>query len=77
MALYWGFPGSSVVKNHSPMEEMGVQSLGWEDPLQKEMAMHSNILAWENPMDRGAWWSIVHGATNIWTQQLNNNNMAL
>ena len=67
MALYWGFPGSSVVKNHSLMEEMEVQSLGWEDSLEKEMATHSNILAWENPMDRGAWWAIVHGATNIRT----------
>ena len=28
---------------------MEVQSLGWEDPLEKEMATHSNILAWENP----------------------------
>ena len=61
MALYWGFPGSSVVKNHLLMEEMEVQSLGWEDSLEKEIATHSNILAWENPMDRGAWWAIVHG----------------
>ena len=29
------------------MQEMWVQSLGWEDPLEKEMATHSNILAWE------------------------------
>ena len=32
-----------------------VQSLGWEDPLEKGMATHSNILAWRIPMDRGAW----------------------
>ena len=31
------------------MQEMWVQSLGWEDPLEKEMATHSNILAWEIP----------------------------
>ena len=31
------------------MREMWVQSLGWEDPLEKEMATHSNILAWEIP----------------------------
>ena len=30
-------------------QEMQVQSLGWEDPLEKEMATHSNILAWEIP----------------------------
>ena len=29
-------------------------SVGWEDPMEKEMATHSSILAWENPMDRGA-----------------------
>jgi len=31
------------------MQEMRVQSLGWEDPLAKEMATHSSILAWEIP----------------------------
>ena len=36
------------------MQEMQVQSLGWEDPLEKEMATHSSILAWRNPLDRGA-----------------------
>ena len=31
------------------MQDMQVQSLGWEDPLEKEMASHSSILAWEIP----------------------------
>ena len=31
------------------MKEMWVQSLGWEDPLEKEMATHSSILAWGIP----------------------------
>ena len=31
------------------------QSLGQEEPLEKEMATHSSILAWRIPMDRGAW----------------------
>ena len=31
------------------MQEMQVQSLGWEDPLEKEMATHSSILAWRIP----------------------------
>ena len=35
-------------------EEVQVPSLGGEDPLQEGMATHSSILAWENPMDRGA-----------------------
>ena len=48
MAIYiWGFPGGSVVKNPSSKQEMQVQSLGWEDPLDKEMATHSSILAWK------------------------------
>ena len=37
------------------MKETQVQSLGQEDPLEKEMATHSRILAWKNPMDRGGW----------------------
>ena len=42
------------------MWETQVQSLGRED-LEKEMATHSSILAWKNPMDREAWWATVHG----------------
>ena len=44
-----GFPGDSVVKNLPAMQETWVWSLGWENPLEKEMATHSNILAWETP----------------------------
>jgi len=43
------------------MPETWVQSLGQEDPLEKEMATHSSILAWRIPMGRGAWWATVHG----------------
>ena len=43
------FPVSSVVKNQPAMQEMWVLSLGWEEPLEKEMATHSSILAWEIP----------------------------
>ena len=43
------------------MRETRAQSLGGEDPLEQEMATHSSILAWKNPMDRGAWWAPVHG----------------
>ncbi|XP_042104874.1 C-type lectin domain family 5 member A isoform X4 [Ovis aries] len=35
-------------------QELRVQSLDWEDPLEEEMATHSSILAWRIPMDRGA-----------------------
>ena len=37
------------------MQEIWIQSLGQEDPLEKRVATHSSILALENPMDRGAW----------------------
>ena len=39
---------AQVVKNLPAMRESWVQSLGWEDPLEKEMATHSSILAWES-----------------------------
>ena len=38
-----------MVKRPSVMREMQVQSLDWDDPLEKEMATHSSILAWEIP----------------------------
>ena len=46
-------------------------SLGQEGPLEKEMATHSSILAWGNPMDRGAWRSTVHGVPKSWTRLSN------
>ena len=36
------------------MRETWVRSLGWEDPLEEGMAIHSSILTWRIPMDRGA-----------------------
>ena len=44
-----GFTGGSVVKNSLAKQEMQILSLGQEDPLEKEMATHSGILAWEIP----------------------------
>ena len=44
-----GLPGGSVVKNLPTRQEMGVRSLGWEDPLEKGIVTHSGILAWEIP----------------------------
>ena len=51
------------------MQEMQVRSLGQEDPLEEEMATCSSILDWDNPMDRGAWWAIVHGFSESDTSQ--------
>ena len=43
------FPGAHTAKNLLAMQETWVQSLGWEDPLEKGMATHSSILAWRIP----------------------------
>ena len=40
---------AQTVKNPPAMQVMQVQFLGWEDPLEKEMAPHSSILAWKIP----------------------------
>ena len=44
-----GFPGGSEVKSLPATQEVWVQALGWEDPLEKGMATHSSILAWRLP----------------------------
>ena len=44
-----GFPGGSEVKASACMQETWVRSLGQEDPLEKDMATHSSILAWRIP----------------------------
>ena len=44
-----GFPSGSVVKNPPAMQETWIQSLGQEDSLEREMATHSSIPAWEIP----------------------------
>ena len=50
-----------MVKNPPAMWETGVQTLGWEYPLEEGMAIHSTVLAWRTPMDRGAWQATAHG----------------
>ena len=47
--------------------EIRVWSLGQEDSLKEEMATHSQYSCLENPIERGAWWAVVHGVTNSWT----------
>ena len=64
----WASLVAQMVKNPPAMWETQVRSLGWEDPLEELMATTlSSILAWRNPMDRGAWWATVHGVTKSWT----------
>ena len=42
----WASLVAQLVKNLPTMQETWVQSLGWEDPLEKEKATHSSVLAW-------------------------------
>ena len=62
---------SQWVKNPSEMQEMqetGVLSLSWEDPLEEGMTTHSSISlqysCLENPMDKRAWLATVHRFTS-------------
>ena len=64
----WAFLVAQLVKNLPAMWETWVQSLDWEDPLEKGMATHSSPLAWRIPMDRGAWWATVHGVAKSQTR---------
>ena len=50
---------TQMVKNPPTM----LETLSWEDPLEKGMATHSCTLAWILPMDRGAWRATVYGVT--------------
>ena len=64
--LLWASHVELVVKNSSASQELQetqVQSLDQEDPLEKEMATHSSILAWKISMERGAWQATVHGVS--------------
>ena len=65
--LIRGFPVAQLVKNLSVMQKTWVQSLGQEDPLEKEMATHSGILAWKIPWTEEPWWAAVHGVPKSWT----------
>ena len=52
-----------LVKNLPAMQKTWVQSLGWEDPLEKDIETQSSSLAWRIPMDREAWRAMVQGVT--------------
>ena len=47
--FHWTSLVAQMVKRLPTMRETRVRSLGWEDPLEKEMAIHSSILAWKTP----------------------------
>ena len=51
-----------MIKNPPAKLETQIRPSGWKDPLWGgEMVTHSSILAWRNPMDRGAWRATVNG----------------
>ena len=56
-----GFPGGSEVKVSACSAGDQGRSLGWEDPLEKEMAIHSSILAWRIPWTEKPGAATVHG----------------
>ena len=57
-----------MVKSQSAMQNTWVQSLGWEDPLEKGMSTHSSVLDWKNPTDRGAWQATGYSGAKSHTQ---------
>ena len=57
-----GFLVAQMVENLPTVQETQVQFLGWEDPLEEGVAVHSGILAWRISMDRGTWWVTVMGS---------------
>ena len=63
----WASLVAQMVKNLPAIRENWVPSLGWEDPQEEGMAIHSSILAWKIPMDREAWLATVHGVAKSQT----------
>ena len=61
--LLFSPPSGSVVKN-LPALGTQVQSLGWEDRLEKGNGYQLQYSCLRNSMDRGAWWATVHGVSN-------------
>ena len=59
---------AQMVKHLPAMRETRVPSLGWKDPLEKEMATHSNIVAWEIPWTEEPGRLQSMGLQKSWTQ---------
>ena len=63
--FFMGFPGGLMVKNPPAMQEAQVLSLGWEDPLDKEVITHSSMPAWRIP-----WTEEPSGLPSIGSQRV-------
>ena len=62
-----GFPSDLGVNIPSAKEEMQVQYLHWEDPMEKKNGYPFKYSCLGNPIGRGAWWDTVHRITKSWT----------
>ena len=56
---------AQTIRYLSTMQEIWVQSLGWEDPLEKRMATHSSILTWRIPWTEEPGWLLSMGAQRV------------
>ena len=68
---YWASQVALVVKDlpaNAGDIKTWVQSLDQEEPLEKETAVHSGILAWRIPWTEEPWWATVRGVTKSWTR---------
>ena len=62
----WASLVAQMVENLPVMWKTWVRFLGWEDPLEEGMAIHSSVLAWRIPLDRGAWQATFLGSQRVW-----------
>ena len=62
--IFWASQVAQWKRNHLPMRELQVRSLGWKDPLEKKMTTCSGILV-RNLTDRGAWLATVRGVAKL------------
>ena len=67
LCIKYGSLVAQMVKNLPAVQETWVRSLGWEDPLEKEMVTHSSVLAWRMPWTEESGGLIVHGVAKSWT----------
>ena len=66
--LWLWLSGQDSACSARDLVETWVRSLGWEDPLEKEMAAPLQYSCLGNPTDKGAWWATVHGVAKSWTR---------
>ena len=67
MSLKWTSLVAQMVKRLPTMQKTRVQSLGQEDPLEKEMATHSSVLAWKIPWMEEPGRLTIHRIAKSWT----------